>query len=55
MLADEWPRNRGLAYEAALCVCWAALKGQADPEHARFALLAAAREADIPIVGPGRS
>ncbi|WP_371674842.1 DUF982 domain-containing protein [Neorhizobium sp. T25_27] len=54
VLADEWPPNRGRR-EAALRLCLAALKGQADPEQARFALLAAAREADIPIIGPWHS
>jgi len=51
VLRNEWPRFVGRNYDVALQMCNAALKEDADPEQARLAFLAAAREADIPVIG----
>jgi len=48
---DEWPRLDGRDYDIARRLCNAALRQDADPEEARLAFLAAAREADIPVIG----
>ncbi|MBW9091780.1 DUF982 domain-containing protein [Rhizobium wenxiniae] len=51
VLRNEWPQLNGCSYDVALEMCYAALRADADPEQARLAFLAAAREADIPVVG----
>ena len=50
VLRNEWPRLNGRGYVVALQMCDAALRDDADPEQARLAFLAAAREADIPVI-----
>jgi hypothetical protein len=46
-LIDQWPKNRGVAYLAALHACLDALRGTVSTETARQAFIAAAREVDI--------
>jgi hypothetical protein len=44
---DQWPKNRGVAYLAALHACLDALRGTVSTETARQAFIAAAREVGI--------
>src|SRR4029453_12103684 len=46
-LIDQWPKNRGVAYLAALHACLDAVRGSVSTETARQAFIAAAREVGI--------
>jgi hypothetical protein len=46
-LIDRWPKNRGVAYLAALHACLDALRGTVSTETARQAFIEAAREVGI--------
>lgn len=47
VLMDDWPTDEGDAFLAAKAACLAVLAGDADPDSAREAFLAAAEEADV--------
>ncbi len=49
-LAEKWPRLDGSAFMRALRACAAVLDGRRPANHARRALLLAAREAELSIV-----
>jgi hypothetical protein len=52
LLFGGWPVHDGKAYIVALAACAAALDGAGNDDDARAALIAAAREAEVPI-SPG--
>ena len=49
ILAERWPRFEGSAFMRALRACAAVLDGRRSANHARRALMLAAREADLKI------
>lgn len=49
ILAERWPRFEGSAFMRALRACAASLEGRRPPNHARRALMLAAREARLTV------
>ena len=47
LVGGEWPKERGLYYRKALRACYDCLAGDLEPEAARQAFIAAAREVSI--------
>jgi hypothetical protein len=50
VLAERWPVTYGRAFQRALAFCARAIEGKCSPFRARLAFLAAAREANVPVV-----
>lgn len=49
ILAERWPRFDGAAFMRALRACAAVMDGRRSSNHARRALMLAAREADLKV------
>ncbi|WP_313526241.1 DUF982 domain-containing protein [Shinella sp.] len=50
VLAERWPVTYGRAFQRALAFWAKAIEGKCSPSRARLAFLAAAREANVPVV-----
>ena len=50
VLAEKWPVTYGRAYQRALAFCAGAIEGRCPASRARLAFIAAAREANVPLL-----